>query len=131
MQLCIAGHRVLSPQWIQEIDAAVYTHTWSVRVLKHVECLRFAVAWADLTGAGSTSFKRDFYIRLFASSSDDVHARIMDDDVGFAEIPVYFANEFKTWKRAQEKVVTARNRLMQLYHCVNVACDCCVLLLAD
>lgn len=108
---------ILRHEYIAQLFSSLRAQEWSFSVLLQVETLKFAIDWSRKTGKGSKNEKTRFYKHLFLQQHDiaplakDKTARELDD-----LIETRFSESFTTWRRQHERVVTARNRLLQMYN---------------
>ncbi|KAJ7445573.1 hypothetical protein B0H11DRAFT_2249463 [Mycena galericulata] len=81
-------------------------------VLVKIETIRFAKDW-NRTGAGTVTYKDGYNKRLFQKINAPVFRDA--DDATKVRLMKEYAEDFGTFKRNREKLVTARNRLATCY----------------
>ncbi|KAI0071213.1 hypothetical protein K474DRAFT_1669222 [Panus rudis PR-1116 ss-1] len=84
------------------------------RLFHSIEAIKFASDWSATVGSGSRNWKNTFYKTTFLRTAN------VSIDLGDAEIANLLSGdlktEYSTWRRQQERKVTARNRLLHLYN---------------
>jgi len=96
----------------KRVDGALFMG----RLVKHIEVIKFAVDWDRLRGRGSVVFKREFARSTFLRLPH-VHSvmKTLEGENASRVFTKQFSKEFEVWKRRQQLIVTARNRLLELY----------------
>ena len=94
--------------------------SYVARITQAVEILKFAKDWNAPQGEGSKRAKSEFYIRAFQTSPPyiDMYRDVQENKR--PHILEEHKQAFATWKKRNEIVVTARNRLLSLYNAVSL-----------
>ena len=93
--------------------------------MKHIDILKFAVDFNSARGRGSKNKKARFYESLFAQQVHlHEHFTSLSEKETTVLIKQQYLDEYKQWKRKNEIVVTARNRILKLYNLVSSVSFC-------
>lgn len=91
-----------------------------MKLIHHIDTIKFARSWDSLAGAGSGVFKTTFY-KLTFCEQPHLQARF-EGVIAIAERNTIISNEFQqefaAWRRRMKNDVNARNRFHRMYNMV-------------
>ncbi|EKM55872.1 uncharacterized protein PHACADRAFT_121833 [Phanerochaete carnosa HHB-10118-sp] len=112
----IQRHQVIGEMVDNEVGSA-----YIAGAIQVIEILKFAMDWNGTRGEGSKRGKTQFYIRAFQNCPPYAEAYRTLGDKERRTVLEEHKNAFATWKKRNEIVVTARNRLLTLYNAFGCA----------
>lgn len=114
---------ILTPpphQYIDQLNANHNIDDWLRTVITQIENLKFAIDWSTKHPDNNSSLKsqKSASLKSLFTQQPAVKSRLQNASSPDNLWKAVLAAEFKTWKRKNEVVITARNRLLRLYDLV-------------
>ncbi|GJE94208.1 hypothetical protein PsYK624_103760 [Phanerochaete sordida] len=104
----------------QTLGAMSGPMSWARRLVSQMEVIKFAAEWKKIEGKGAYKTKTQFYIDAFLQCPDATLRRSNVQKDAHGKLPDEVMPAFKKWRRANETLVTGRNRLLDLYLLVRI-----------